>query len=152
MVHLDHARALFEEYAAQLGVDLCFQNFSQELATLPGDYAPPRGRLHIEYRNSEPAACVALRPFSEKVCELKRLYVRPAFRGAGLGRKLVEKMAHEACTAGYRAMRLDTLPTMEKAIALYREMGFQEISPYRANPVPGSLFFELDLLNWQANL
>jgi putative acetyltransferase len=145
MADLDLARELFREYAAQLGIDLCFQSFDQELATLPGDYAPPRGRLHIEYQDGQPAACVALRPLSQSICELKRLYVRPAFRGRGLGRRLAELMIAEARAIGYDAMRLDTLPSMREGIALYRSLGFREVPPYRTYTSQELLFFELDL-------
>ena len=134
------AAALFREYASSLGVDLSFQNFEEELASLPGDYAPPRGRLLLAGDG-----CVALRPIDDEICEMKRLYVRPDARGTGLGRALVEHVIAEARAIGYRAMRLDTLPSMTTAAAMYRALGFREIEPYRFNPVAGTRFFELDL-------
>jgi ribosomal protein S18 acetylase RimI-like enzyme len=138
-------RRLFEEYSASVGVDLCFQDFARELETLPGDYAPPAGRLLLARDNGEAAGCVALRPIDREICEMKRLYVRPAFRGSGLGRALVDRIISEARQAGYRQMRLDSLPIMQTAISLYRRLGFRDIPSYRANPVPGAVFLELSL-------
>jgi putative acetyltransferase len=138
-------RYLFREYAATLGFDLCFQDFNAELAGLPGDYAPPRGRLILARCSAEPAGCIALRPLADDICEMKRLYVRPHYRAHHLGRLLSESIIVTAREAGYRAMRLDTVPGMLKAITLYRSLGFREIPPYRHNPIEGALFFELDL-------
>ena len=135
------AAALFREYAASLGVDLSFQRFEEELASLPGDYAPPHGRLLL----AGELGCVALRPFEGEICEMKRLYVRPAARGTGLGRALVQRVIDEACAIGYRRMRLDTLPSMIEAAAMYRAFGFREIEAYRFNPVEGTKCFELEL-------
>ena len=143
---INTVQQLFEEYAAGIGISLCFQNFDQELATLPGKYAPPGGRLLLAYEDEELAGCIALRAVDDSRCEMKRLFVRPAFRGTGLGRVLVEAIMKEARGIGYKSMLLDTLPgRMDSAIALYRKMGFQEIEPYYNNPVTDAKFMELKL-------
>lgn len=141
-------RELFVEYSESVGVGFCFQGFAQELAQLPGEYAPPWGRLFLAFYDKDEkqvAGCGALRRIDGETCEMKRFYVRPAFRGKGLGRELIHALIDSAREIGYARMRLDTLPSMTKAIALYRALGFKEIPPYWANPVPGVVFFECDL-------
>ena len=138
-------RDLFVEYAASLGFDLAFQGFDREVAELPGAYAPPRGVILLALDGDRAAGCVALRSLGDEICEMKRLYVRPAFRGTGLGRRMAEAILAEGRSRGYQRMRLDTVPAMQGAIALYRSLGFREIEPYRANPITGALFLERDL-------
>ena len=144
--HIRSARGLFEEYAAGVGISLCFQNFDRELANLPGDYALPDGRLLLAVEENQLAGCIALRKLEPGVCEMKRLFLRPSHRGKGLGRVLVESIIDEARKLGYTHMRLDTLPgRMDQAIALYRSIGFVEIAPYYENPVEGAKFMEFKL-------
>jgi len=142
---IETVRALFDEYARELAVDLSFQGFAEERDGLPGAYAPPRGRLLLAEIDGSAAGCVALRPLDAGTAEMKRLYLRPAARGTGLGRRLALAVVAEARTAGYARLRLDTLPSMGPAIAMYRTLGFREIPAYRHNPVPGALFLELAL-------
>ena len=142
---VEMARELFREYAASLGVDLCFQRFEKELAGLPGDYAPPRGRLLLAWENESLAGCGAFRPRGERKCEMKRLYVRPHFRGRGIGRQLAERLIAVAREVGYRTMYLDTLASMQAARALYHSLGFHETEPYYHNPWAGVVFLKLEL-------
>ncbi len=140
------ARELFLEYANSLGFSLCFQSFDQELASLPGDYAPPEGRLILATSNGNPAGCVALHKIDQYICEMKRLYVRPQFRGKRLGRELAERVIAEARQIGYKYLRLDTVePVMKTAVEMYRQLGFREIPPYRQNPIAGAFYMELQL-------
>jgi ribosomal protein S18 acetylase RimI-like enzyme len=143
---LAQVRELFLEYAGSLGFSLCFQSFDQELAGLPGDYAPPQGRLLLAKYDGQLAGCVALHQIEDGICEMKRLYVRPQARGKRLGRALADYLIAEARQIGYRKMRLDTVePVMKEAVAMYRRLGFREIPPYRENPIAGALYMELDL-------
>jgi putative acetyltransferase len=143
---IEQARELFLEYAQSLGFSLCFQNFDKELTSLPGDYVPPDGRLLLVEHSSQLAGCGALHRLDATACEMKRLYVRPKFRGLGLGRTLAERIIAEARSIGYQRIRLDTVTgTMDDAIALYRRLGFREIAPYRENPIAGALYMELEL-------
>ena len=142
---LSSIRQLLQEYAASLGFPLDFQDFARELTELPGAYAPPRGSLLLARIDGEAAGCVALRRLDDDVCEMKRLYIRPGNRGLGLGRLLAAAIVEDARTRGYRAMRLDTMPNMVAAQALYTELGFRDIPPYTVNPVLGTRFLELQL-------
>jgi ribosomal protein S18 acetylase RimI-like enzyme len=144
--HVAQARELFLEYAQSLGFSLCFQNFDKELAGLPGDYARPEGRLLLVECKGQLAGCVALHKLEPHTCEMKRLYLRPQFRGKGLGRVLAERIIVEARQIGYQSMRLDTVePVMKDAVAMYRKLGFNEVAPYRANPLAGAMYMELEL-------
>ena len=142
---IELVRELFREYERSLDVDLCFQGFDDELASLPGRYAPPDGRLLLARDDQTILGCVALRALAPGLCEMKRLYLRPAARGKRAGRALAIRVIDEARTIGYHAMRLDTLPSMTEAIALYRSLGFRPIAPYYPSPVAGTLYMELPL-------
>ena len=146
---LDQTRAIFREYAQQLGVDLCFQNFEQELQALPGDYATPAGALLLAYVDGDLAACGAFRPLRDvdyaNACEMKRLFVRRAFRRFGLGRVLAQALIDRAVEAGYSSMLLDTLDDMEAARGLYETLGFEEIPPYYFNPIAGAHYLKVEL-------
>ncbi len=141
---LGPTRELFREYAVWVGDGICFRKFELELAELPGGYAPPEGRLLLAFVEEQLAGCVALRRFAAEIGEMKRLYVRPAFRGTGLGRKLAGRLVSEARAAGYKLLRLDSLSRMELAIAMYRGLGFYEIPRYSDNPA-GAMCFEVRL-------
>jgi putative acetyltransferase len=141
---IGQVRELFLEYAQSLGFSLCFQNFDRELAALPGDYIPPSGCLLLATYDGKPAGCVALHKLEDDICEMKRLYLRPQFRGRRLGRALADRVIAEARQIGYRRMRLDTVESaMKDAVAMYRKIGFREIAPYCANPMPTALYMEL---------
>lgn len=144
---MDRIRRLLDEYSQMHGVDLCFQNFDEELATLPGRYAPPRGELLIAMSGDDDAGSIALRQFRDEaeVCEMKRLFVRPSFRGTGLGRRLALAIIERGREIGYKKMRLDTLPQQVEAHRLYESLGFYEIEPYSDFPIAGSRFLELAL-------
>ena len=139
------ARQLFREYQAELGIDLCFQGFAAEVEGLPGDYAPPSGRLLLAFRDDVAVGCVALRAVDGTRCEMKRLYLRPGARGSGVGRALVERLLSEARAVGYAEVVLDTLPSMAEAQRMYERFGFRDIPPCRANPVAGARYLGLRL-------
>ncbi|THB68128.1 MAG: GNAT family N-acetyltransferase [Desulfovibrio sp.] len=143
---MDHVRGLFSAYAESLGFDLDFQNFSQELATLPGAYSAPRGCILLAETTGSPTAiagCVALRPLAQDICEMKRMFVRPEHRGSGVGLVLAQAVIHAAKEMGYSRMRLDTLDSMVPAVRIYESLGFIPISQYCANPLDGARFYEL---------
>ena len=142
---IETVRRLFLEYEKWLGISLCFQNFAQEVASLPDEYGPPGGRLVLARWEGTTAGCIALRRLDDAACEMKRLYLRGEYRGRGFGFRLAAECIATARRLGYTRMRLDTLPVMQDAIALYRALGFRDIAPYRDNPVPGTLYLELDL-------
>lgn len=142
---LDLIRELFTEYTDMLGIDLTFQGFDEEIHTLPGKYALPKGRLYIAVCDDDLAGCIALRPLDEKCCEMKRLFVRPQFRGLKIGRLLIDTIIAEAKNMQYEYMVLDSLPSLEKAVSIYKSMGFCETEPYYNNPIPGAVYLRLDL-------
>jgi len=143
--HLAAVEALFREYWDSFGFTPCFQNFGSEVASLPGKYAPPRGRLGLAVVEGEPAGCVALRSIDAMRCEAKRLYVRPRFRGRDLGKALLEWVIAEARAAGYREMVGDSMPVMERAIAMYERAGFERTGPYAEEATPGAIYIRLSL-------
>jgi putative acetyltransferase len=142
---LQSIREMFQEYERGINVDLCFQGFAHELATLPGSYVAPRGKLLLALQDGVPVGCAGLRPLEDAIAELKRLYVRPAARGMGLGRKLATAIVDAARDSGYDVLRLDTLASMSEAIGLYRSLGFRRIAPYMHSPLSDPLYFELVL-------
>jgi len=140
---IEMARGLFLEYQASIDVDLGYQGFTDEVASLPGAYAAPRGRLLLAEVDGVTCACIALRPLNETTCEIKRLYVRPSHRGLGLGRTMVTRVLEEAQAIGYGQVYLDTLPSMSEATAIYVSFGFEDVPPYRFSPVPGTRFMAI---------
>ncbi|MFH0991122.1 MAG: GNAT family N-acetyltransferase [bacterium] len=142
---IKEVRELFQEYQRAIGIDLCFQGFKEELQRLPGDYAPPDGALLLGYEEDVVIGCVALRKLEEGICEMKRMYVRPLFKGKGYGRQLANAIINRAKEKGYLRMRLDTMSTMKEAIALYKSLGFKSITPYRFNPSDEAVYMELGL-------
>src|SRR5262249_44523057 len=142
---LDQVRCLFEEYWASFGFTPCFQSFGDEVATLPGAYAPPDGRLALALHQGEPAGCAAFRRFDSDRCEAKRLYVCPQFRGLGIGRALLKWIIAEARAAGYREIVGDTMPVMERALEMYARAGFDRTEPYSSSPTPGAIFLRMRL-------
>ena len=146
-VHIEQIRSLFIEYWEWLQFDPCFQDFEQELKDLPGAYAPPSGCILLAVEADQAVGCVALRPIGDGICEMKRLYIQPPYRGRGLGRQLVGRIIDEAKARDYRAMRLDTLPVMHEALALYDAFGFIETEPYTEHRAPGAKYLELTLSN-----
>ncbi len=143
--HIRRAGELFREYASSIGFDLSFQDFEKELTQLPGEYAPPMGCLLLAVYNDRIVGCVALRRLNKAICEMKRLYVRPKFRGNGIGRILALSIISETRRIGYKHMRLDTAPSLVEALSIYRSLGFREIEPYRYNPLQGARFMELTI-------
>jgi GNAT superfamily N-acetyltransferase len=142
---LPEVRRLLEEYAASIGFSLCFQGFDRELDQLPGAYAPPTGRLLLARVGSTAAGCVALRKLGDDTCEMKRLFVRPGMREVGIGRRLAAAIVDAARAAGYRTMKLDAVPAMQRALSIYASLGFRDTAPYTENPIPGARFLELQL-------
>lgn len=142
---LEKTKEIFKEYQQSIDTDLCFQKFEEELASLPGKYAPPKGRLYLSFVGEKLVGCVALRPINDTECEMKRLYIKPEFRGQGMGRILAEKIISDAKEIGYKQMFLDTLDTMKSALNLYASLGFKDAPEYCYNPIEGAIFMYLDL-------
>lgn len=145
MNQLDEIRQLFREYANSLEIDLCFQDFEEELKSLPGKYSEPDGRLYIAYLEDKVVGCIALRRYDDIRAELKRLFVRNGYRGLGISKRLIQRIIQDALDIGYHSILLDTLDTMKPAISLYTSIGFKEIESYYDNPIEGAKYFELDL-------